>query len=262
MNRFPAGPVTIFGGKRMSSDTAEILRARLQAQEPTFIMAIRCWGGAEAVHAAAKSGHHAIYVDLQHGPLTIETAASLCLTAIGLGLPALVRLPSTEPSLIGRILDNGATGLLLPDIETEAQAAAIVAAAYHPPVGRRSLGGPRGFAPVARPFIAPMIESPNGVAASAAIAALSGIDALMIGSGDLAASLGEKPGEGGTLAATRQVIAHAGRVPVIVAGLRDVNACKAMRDEGAANCFVIGTDLGYLFTAATGQVAAFSKGLT
>jgi 2-keto-3-deoxy-L-rhamnonate aldolase RhmA len=241
------------------TDPADRLRQRLAADTPTFLMALRCWGSVEAVQVAAATGHHGIYVDLQHGPLALADASNLCLAATALGLVALVRLPAVDNALIGRMLDNGAAGLMLPDVEDEATAHRAVSAALHPPRGRRSLGGPRGFTPVVTPFLVPMIESPAGVVAAEGIAAISGIDALMVGSADLAASLGETPAGPGTHRATGQVIA-AGRAigcPVIVAGLRDPSACQAFVDQGATRCHILGTDIGYLLDGARRQVNRF-----
>ena len=61
---------------------------------------------------AAASGYDAVYVDLEHTSTSLETAAMLCASATGAGIWALVRVSSQEPSLIARVLDMGATGIL------------------------------------------------------------------------------------------------------------------------------------------------------
>lgn len=235
---------------------ADALRARLAAGTPTCLMAIRAWPLAEAVHAAATSGHHGVYIDMQHGAITLERAANLCLVAAALQLPALVRLPAFDHALIGAVLDHGATGILVPDVEDLRTAWNAVAASRHPPAGRRSIAARRGFATEPRPFVAPMLETPRGVGVAAEIAALAGVDALVVGSGDLAAHLSD-PGQ---LEAQLAAVLAAGRrhgCPVVVAGLRDAGAARRAVDAGAACCFITGTDIAYLMAGAQRQLAAF-----
>ena len=234
--------------------------------EPTYILAIRAFNTVELVHAAATTGHHAIYVDLQHGSASIEAAAQLCQAARGLGLAPLVRVGSLDPGLIGRVLDNGACGVLLPDVERLEQASHAVQAALFPPAGRRSFGGMRGFAAAARPaFIAPMIESAAAAENAAAIATVPGVDALVVGAADLAASLGKA----GTLddpmvvQTIEMVIAAGQRVgrPVAVAGLRSPEACARLGRHGAAPWFFLGTDIAYFLDGARRQVTSFDAAL-
>lgn len=237
---------------------ADALRARLAAGRPTCMMAIRAWPLAEAVHAAATSGHHGVYIDMQHGAITLESAANLCLVAAALQLPALVRLPAFDHALIGAVLDHGATGILVPDVEDLRTARDAVAASRHPPAGRRSIAARRGFATEPRPFVAPMLETPRGVGVAADIAALAGVDALVVGSGDLAANLPDP----GLLDAQLATVVAAGRrhgCPVVVAGLRDAGAARRAVDAGAACCFITGTDIAYLIDGASRQLAAFRE---
>ena len=63
---------------------------------------------------AAAGGYDAVYVDLEHTSTSLETAAMLCASAIGAGISALVRVPSHDPSMIARVLDNGAVGVIVP----------------------------------------------------------------------------------------------------------------------------------------------------
>src|SRR5690348_16242110 len=57
---------------------------------------------------AAACGYDAVYVDLEHTSTSLETASMLCASAIGAGISGLVRVPSGDPSVIARVLDNGA----------------------------------------------------------------------------------------------------------------------------------------------------------
>src|SRR3546814_4617122 len=67
------------------------------------------------------------------------TACQIAATAHDLGLAAWVRIPEREYGVIGRVLDSGATGIIAPKIETEAEARLLAAACRFPPVGQRSM---------------------------------------------------------------------------------------------------------------------------
>ena len=125
---------------------------------------------------AAASGYDAVYVDLEHTSTSLETAAMLCASATGAGIWALVRVSSQESSLIARVLDMGATGIIVPHVNSASEAQRVVAAARFPPVGHRSISGPNalsGFAArtateltevlEARTVVAVMVETPDAV---------------------------------------------------------------------------------------------------
>ena len=91
---------------------------------------------------AAACGYDAVYVDLEHTSTSLETAAMLCASAVGAGISGLVRVPSQDPSVIARVLDSGAVGIIVPHVNSEEEAEAVVDAARFPPVGHRSISGP------------------------------------------------------------------------------------------------------------------------
>ena len=91
---------------------------------------------------AAACGYDAVYVDLEHTSTSLETAAMLCASAVGAGISALVRVPSHDPSVIARVLDNGAVGVIVPHVNSRDEAKAVVDAARFPPIGHRSIAGP------------------------------------------------------------------------------------------------------------------------
>ena len=117
--------------------------------------------------------------------------------------PVLVRTAENSAIAIGQALDSGAEGVIVPLIETDEQAAAAVAAARFPPQGLRSAGGVRplgaNFAQLLccrqmhRTVVGVMIETQRGVHNAAAIANTPGVDFVLIGTGDLAISLGGFP---------------------------------------------------------------------
>jgi 2-keto-3-deoxy-L-rhamnonate aldolase RhmA len=152
---------------------------------------------------AAACGFDALYIDLEHNPTSLETAAGICIAALGLGITPIARVSSHDPHDSTRILDCGAQGVMVPHINTAAEARAIVEACRFAPVGHRSAAGTvpsLGYAALSQPEICKrlnqetllmaMIETPEAVANADAIAAVEGIDVLHIGSTDLSTEMG------------------------------------------------------------------------
>lgn len=152
-----------------------------------------------AAELMAHAGFDTLTIDLQHG---LHDYASMvaCLQAIGT-VPALVRVPWNEPSIVGRALDAGAVGVICPMVNTAAEAAAFVAATRYPPLGLRSNGPVRAGLRTpnyqaganADVLAIPMIETASAVANLDAILAVPGIDAVYIGPSDLNLSMGGAP---------------------------------------------------------------------
>lgn len=147
--------------------------------------------------AATDSGLDWIGLDLQHGDLRVADVAALLRVSGPAGLPTLVRLPSADPTALARVLDDGPAGIIVPSIESHAQAAAVVAAAYHPPHGMRSTGLSRSGlglrpAPTPQPLVLVMVETRAGLDARREIAATAGVDGVFVGPYDLTMSLGRE----------------------------------------------------------------------
>ncbi|HVZ07756.1 HpcH/HpaI aldolase family protein [Rhodopila sp.] len=152
---------------------------------------------------AAACGFDALYIDLEHNPTSLETAAGICVAALGLGITPICRVSSHDPHDSTRILDCGAQGVMVPHVNTAAEAKAIVEACRFAPHGHRSAAGTvpaLGYAPLGQAEICrrlnqetlliAMIETPEAVANADAIAAVEGIDTLHIGSTDLSTEMG------------------------------------------------------------------------
>lgn len=152
---------------------------------------------------AAAAGHDWLFIDMEHGAHSVHEATQICIAAIPTGITPIVRICAGALDEGTRCLDNGALGVIVPHVDTVEQAKQIAQAFRYPPVGHRSWGGP----PAAFGFKAPgnaeaqkalndtvlvvaMIESPQAVGNAEAIAAVEGIDALLIGTSDLSAELG------------------------------------------------------------------------
>jgi len=93
---------------------------------------------------ARATGHQAIWIDLEHSTIPIDTAASICAVAMDIGLASLVRVPEREYGVIGQLLDSGVLGIIAPRIESVEEAQDVVAACRFPPLGpplgRRHIG--------------------------------------------------------------------------------------------------------------------------
>ncbi len=142
----------------------------------------------------------AVVLDLQHG-LFGRREMEAAIGALPGDVPGLVRTRDDAPASIGEALDAGAEGVLVPLVESAAQAAAVARACRYPPNGHRSGGGIRPLADFEAHAVhandgivaGVMIETASGVEAADAIAR-SGVDLVFIGTGDLALSLGTAPG--------------------------------------------------------------------
>src|SRR5450631_378282 len=93
-------------------------------------------GSPEIVDILAAVGFDFVVVDLEHSPLSVETAARLIAFAQGRGMSALVRVSGSDEGLIQVMLDAGADGVLVPRIADVAGARQLLAAATFPPAGR------------------------------------------------------------------------------------------------------------------------------
>src|SRR6516225_11251602 len=90
---------------------------------------------------AAACGFDAIYIDLEHNPTSLETAAAICVVALGIGITPIARVSSRDPHDPTRILDCGAQGVMVPHVGTVTEARAVVNSCRYPPHGHRSASG-------------------------------------------------------------------------------------------------------------------------
>lgn len=152
---------------------------------------------------AAAAGFDWIFIDTEHGAFSVQEATQLCLAALPTGVTPIVRVCADAIDEGTRALDNGALGIVVPHVNTAKQARRIAQAFRYPPLGHRSWGGPPaiyGFSapPVAEAqaaindeiIVCAMIETPEAVTNAREIAAIAGIDVLLIGTSDLSTEMG------------------------------------------------------------------------
>ena len=180
---------------------------------------------------AARSGADYVVVDQQHGAVGPGELLSMLQAIQGAGRPALVRVGSHDPWVIGHALDLGAQGVIVPLVDSPEEAGAIVAACRYAPAGRRSWGRVRGEAD-GEPLVLTMIETRAGLEAVEAIVATEGLDGVYIGPSDLSLGLGGQPAprlEDATVLAAIATVRKAADAAAKLCGLHCLDAADAAR---------------------------------
>src|SRR5213075_880813 len=116
------------------------VRAKLKHAEPS----VGTWLTLPDPTAAllmAQVGFDWLTVELEHTPVTFETAANSFAIIAASGCVPLARVPINSVENIKRVLDTGAYGIVVPMVNSRAEAEAVVAAARYAPIGKRSIGG-------------------------------------------------------------------------------------------------------------------------
>jgi 2-dehydro-3-deoxyglucarate aldolase len=149
----------------------------------------------------ADLGFDWLFVDGEHGPLETREILAI-LQAVGDRVPCLVRVPGAEEPPIKKALDLGAEGIIVPQVNTVDQAASVVRYARYAPAGSRGVGLARAhgyglrfqeYLDEANQSVAVIVQAENAQAVEniESIVKVEGIDAVLIGPYDLAASLGK-----------------------------------------------------------------------
>jgi len=243
------------------------LLARWKAGDVTF----GAWcmmPGALGVEVVGGQGFDWVAIDMQHGCMGYEGALEMIRAADAAGVSPVVRVTVNEPDLIGRALDAGAMGIVVPMVESAEDARRAVDACLYPPLGRRSFGpvrvglrdGPE-YSRTANGRIAviPMIETADALAAVDEIAATPWVSALLVGPFDLSLALGLPPGDNdGTPAfddALQRVLAACKRSGLAAAVLASPRVAP-LRAEQGFQMISVTTDTVALASASRAALAA------
>jgi 4-hydroxy-2-oxoheptanedioate aldolase len=256
----------------MAAKIGEILRnhvkEKLARGEVVASMTVRLVRGIEIVRIASTAGFDSLYVDMEHSSFSFDTTGQICIAALEAGITPFVRVPGVAE--VQRVLDGGALGVIAPHVRSADKARAYVKAAKFPPLGARSAAGPlphlqyRSF-PVAEADAAlnaattlmVQFESEAALTNADEIAAVEGVDMVMIGSNDLLADWGltgqyEHPrlreAYTKTIAACRKHGKHVG-----VGGLASRPQLAAEFVRMGVRYVSTGTDLGFLLAAAAAK---------
>jgi 2-dehydro-3-deoxyglucarate aldolase/4-hydroxy-2-oxoheptanedioate aldolase len=246
------------------------LRARILRGEPT----IGAWinlGSLAGAELVARAGFDWVVLDLEHGMGSEADLHAQLLAVQGTPTAALVRVPSVERLRIGRALDLGADGLVLPRIDVVSDAVDALRWMRFPPAGIRGVAllnrgngyFERGHADVAstvNPSLTGVfqVESPEAVAAADELAAIEGVDVLFVGPADLSHSMGI-PGRFAEPAFTDALdrVVAACRAHGKSAGilLSDASQVPAHRERGFT-FLGVGSDAGWVSSGSKAQAAA------
>ena len=170
------------------------LRSCLSAREPCVGTVVTLPDVALAELSASAVDF--VWIDLEHGALGPAEVQPLAIAARAAGAASLVRLGANSHAAIGATLDAGVDGIVVPHVDTPAQAARVVERLHHPPLGsrgaaaRRASDYGRAAAPAQPPVCMVQVESAAAVEQAEAIAAVEGVNALVVGCADLALDLG------------------------------------------------------------------------
>lgn len=243
--------------------------ARLRAGERT----VGYWVASDnpvATERLAALGYDYIVLDGQHGLLEYRGLLA-GLTAIDAGARSagVVRVVSNNQFWIGQALDAGARGVIVPLVDTVADAETAVAACRYPPLGRRSFGptrsglriGPTPAEADAQIACLLMIETPGGLRNVADIARVPGVDGLYVGPSDLRLSLGAKtatdPALDAEFGAALRAVLEAAKAAGIAVGFHCQDGASAARRLAEGFSYVsIASDLNHLEQVAQHHLAA------
>lgn len=220
----------------------------------------------ELAEIAADAGFDWLFVDMEHGALEARDVMRI-VQAVREPCACLVRVPETSEMGIKKALDTGAAGIIVPHVNSAADAAQAVHWSKYPPEGGRSVGftrsnryGVRFRENVAtangETAVVAQVEHIDGVRAIEAILAVRGVDAVFIGPFDLSASLG-KPGRlddpevKGAIGAVTASCARAA-IPVGVFSAGAAGALEAL--EGGFTLVCAGVETGLYAEAAAGII--------
>jgi 4-hydroxy-2-oxoheptanedioate aldolase len=192
----------------------------------------------------STTGFEWLTVELEHSPAGIDTAAQCFAVVAGSGCVPLARVPWNTGENIKRALDTGAWGIVVPMVNSQAEAEAVVKAARYRPLGQRSVGGQlhaASFGTDAATYytrandeilVVIMAEHVDGIAHIDEILSVPGIDAVFVGPNDLHASMGLAPAFESDSppfnAALEKVLASA-RAHGVAPGIHVADAAQAQR---------------------------------
>ena len=245
-----------------------IAKQKLSDGELSLGIGVRISRGVEIAKVAKVCGYDWLFIDMEHSPLNLETVADISVAGLDAGCTPIVRASSHHHHHASRPLDSGAQGIVVPHVNSAEEARRVVDQCLYPPIGHRSLAGGAAILeyeslPMAEAtrlindnlLVVVMLESPEAIANADEIAAVGGVDVLLIGTNDLCAEMGI-PGQ-------------YGHEDVVAAYDKTISACQnngkwagmgGIYDDLAKSYIKMGVrmvlggnDLSYLIAAAKGR---------
>jgi 4-hydroxy-2-oxoheptanedioate aldolase len=247
-------------------------RERLAKGEVSLGIGVRIARGVEIARSMQSCGYDWLFIDLEHGSASIETAAQIAAASLDAGIAPLVRVPKGQYDMATRMLDSGAWGIVMPHVDDAEEAAEAVRRLKYPPQGHRSVAGGLahfGYKGVKvgdssriineNMLLTLMVETPEAIHAADAIAAVPGVDVVLIGTNDLAMEMGI-PGDVGNqrIVAAYETVIGACKRHGKWAGMGGVYTEDLMKRYIGMGMRMIlcGNDLSLLMTSATQRATA------
>jgi len=238
--------------------------------------ALGCWLSIPDSFCAemiAHLGFDWLCIDMQHGLVDYQRALTMLQAISTTAAAPVVRVPWNDPGIIMKMLDAGACAVIVPMIETPADAEKAVAACRYPPAGARSFGPTRAMLAAGEDYFAksaeyvcciPMIETKPALDNLDDILSVPGVDAVYIGPMDLSLALGLPPkpdGDEPVYAAARQKVVDACRRHNVVAGIHSSAAAGADRVAEGFRFVLVASDVTALARGAAQDLAAVRRKL-
>jgi 2-keto-3-deoxy-L-rhamnonate aldolase RhmA len=178
-------------------------KQQLDAGKIAIGMGLRLARTVDIATIAKTCGYDWLFIDMEHNSMDVDAAAQIAMAALPVGITPIVRVPGKEHHHASRLLDAGAQGIVVPHVDNVEETRRAVAYCKYPPVGHRSVMGilpqfayksvPVGESTVIanrETFVCVMLETPDAIAQADAIAAVPGLDSILIGTNDLCAEMG------------------------------------------------------------------------
>jgi len=162
----------------MPAAVRNVAREKLEQGQLSLGVGVRITRSVEIAKAMAVAGFDWLFLDMEHGVMSLEACAQISTAALDAGIAPIARVPNGEYAIATRALDNGALGIVMPHVDTAAEAREVVNRLKYPPVGH------------AANLTIVMLETPTAIANAEEIAAVPGVDVLLIGTNDLCAEIG------------------------------------------------------------------------
>jgi len=245
------------------------VRAKLKRGEPS----VGTWltlPDPVAARLMARVGFDWLTVELEHTPVNFETAAQSFTVIAGSNCVPLARVPWNTGENIKRVLDTGAYGIVVPMVNSRAEAAAAVRAARYQPLGERSIGGqlhatnfdtdPATYYARANEeiLVVVMMEHIKAIEAADQILSVPGVDVAFIGPNDLTNSMGKKPVFESDDKEFKDAVAHVlatARKHGVAPGIHVLDAPAAQRRLGEGFQFIAITSEAGMMLAKAGEIA-------
>ena len=185
------------------SAVVNVARQRLEAGQLAIGIGLRQARTVDIGKIMKTCGYDFLFIDMEHNSMSVDTAVQISVAAQDAGIAPIVRVPGFEHYHATRALDGGALGVVVPHVDTVAETERIVSNCKYPPVGHRSVTGalPQidfASAPMAETterinqatMIVVMLETPQAIDNVEGIAAVPGVDVLLVGTNDLCMEMG------------------------------------------------------------------------